>query len=355
VPGPPPNSSQLLRYPLSGLGLDMPPWQMWLEMDTNCGPYRDGEAIELALFDIDGPITDPESRRVEQPEILDLTLSFLGKNNFAAYNTGRASAIAYRRVISPQVARAISLGVDPGFVSSHIAVFAEKGAVSSIWDGERNQWNHNVDPATVVSPGLRDEVLNLLRNDLEFQAHIFYDHDKETMVSVEMRHETPEPTPVPVTVDVFKPIAERFAAEVRQLADERGYDDLEVDCTTIAVDIQRRGVGKDLGTRLAFEWIGSLGKRVARVHCFGDSRSDLAMATEAHSMMSRWFADADERVVYINVGERLVIDGSFRVRNFPNMYGLGTVAYLREISRSRSETRLSRAGTPGKLTSQTHE
>jgi len=154
------------------------------------------------------------------------------------------------------------------------------------------------------------------------------------MVSVEMRHETSEPTPAPVTVNVFKPVAERFAAEVRKLARDRGYDNLEVDCTTIAVDIQRSGVGKDLGTRLAFDWLHRLGKHAKRVYCFGDSRSDVAMAVEAYSVMRRWFADAAERVVYVHVGENLSIDGDFEVRSFPGMYGRGTVAYLRSLPES---------------------
>jgi hypothetical protein len=204
--------------------------------------------------------------------------------------------------------------------------------VTSFWDEGLGKWSHQIDPATVVPASLREEVADLLRGDAEFRTYIFCDRDKETMVSVEMRHETPGPSPMPVTPAVFKPVAERFSAEVRRLAQERGYDDIEVDCTTIAVDIQRPDVGKDLGTRLAFDWVRALGRHVERVHCFGDSRSDVAMATEAHSIMSRWFADAGERVVYVNVGAALAIDGAFAVKALPDTYGRGTVAYLRTLS-----------------------
>ena len=71
------------------------------------------------------------------------------------------------------------------------------------------------------------------------------------MVSVEMRHETAEPAQVPVTPGVFKPVAERFAAEVRRLATDRGYDDLEVDrshCATLTICYERVA-GKSLGFR----------------------------------------------------------------------------------------------------------
>lgn len=301
-------------------------------MRPDSGSSAGKDLTELAIFDIDGPVTDPASRKIEHSEILDLTLDFITARGYVAYNTGRASAIAHQRVISPLLARAQACGVNPEIVRRHVSVFAEKGAVTSFWDDGLGRWSHRIDPATVVSAGLRSEITSLLHSDPEFQTYIFFDSTKETMISVEMRHETAGPAPAPVTVGVFKSVAERFAAEARQVAKDRGYDDLEVDCTTIAVDIQRLGVGKDRGTRLAFDWLHQLGKQARRVHCFGDSGSDVAMAAEAYSLMSHWFADAGERVIYVNVGTDLAIDGGFLVRRFPGMYGRGTVAYLRALS-----------------------
>ena len=298
-------------------------------VSASCG---NGDAVELAIFDIDGPVTQPESRRIEQFEILDLTLDFILKNGYVAYNTGRASIIAHNRVILPLMSRAIARGLNPESVSGRIAIFAEKGGVASVWDGELGRWSHQVDPATEIPSDLRSAVIELLDSDHEFRTYLFYDSDKETMVSVEMRHYTRDSTPVPITVDVFRPIARRFASAAQQLAEDRGYDGLEVDRTTIAVDIQRHGVGKDLGARLAFDWLNALGKRASRVHCFGDSASDVAMAVEAYSVMRRCFADADKRVVYIHVGDALAVDCDFEIRSFPNMYGRGTVSYLSALS-----------------------
>jgi hypothetical protein len=301
-----------------------------LEMlHDNESPAED--LTELAIFDIDGPVTDPVKRRIEQLEILDLSLDFIMERGYIAYNTGRASSIAQQRVVSLLLARARARGISQQTASRRISIFAEKGAVTSSWDDNRGNWSHHVDPAAVVADGLRRAVRDLLRSDPEFQKYIFLDADKETMVSVEMRHESCEPKPAPTAVNVFKPVAERFAAEIRKVASDRGYDDLEIDCTTIAVDIQRRGVGKDLGTRLAFGWLDRLGKQVKRVHCFGDSRSDVAMAVEAYSLMRPRYADAAERVIYVNVGEDFDIDGEFEVRKFPGRYGHGTIAYLQAL------------------------
>jgi hypothetical protein len=307
-------------------------YEVALKVRSDAESSANKDVIELAIFDIDGPVTDPQSRRIEQPEILDLTLDFITERGFVAYNTGRASAVAYQRVISPLLAQALARGITSEVVSRRTSIFAEKGGVTSFWDDDLGQWSHRIEPGAKVPADLRDEVVDLLRSDHEFQAYIFHDTDKETMVSVEMRHETPGSSPVPVTVSAFKPIAERFAAKVRQLARDRRYDDIEVDCTTIAVDIQRRGVGKDLGTRLVFDWLDKLGKRVERVYCFGDSKSDVAMAVEAHAIMNRSFTDAGKRVVYIHVGEKLPIEGDFVVRSFPGMYWRGTIAYLRSLS-----------------------
>src|SRR5260370_74609 len=113
-----------------------------------------------------------------------------------------------------------------------------------------------------MRPGHRPPVpeeLALLGAGAECRACISVGEGRGARVSVERRPETAEPVPGPVTPAVFKPVAERFAAAVRRRAAERGYDDLEVDCTTIAVDIQRLGVGKDLGTSLAFDWLHGLG------------------------------------------------------------------------------------------------
>src|SRR5260370_11308593 len=202
---------------------------------------------ELAIFDIDGPVTAPQSRTIEHAEILDLTIDFVPARGYVAYNTGRASAVARQRVVSPRLARARARGLDPATVGRRVAVFAEKGAVTSCWDDGPGVWTHRIDPATVVPGGLRDEVVDLLRDDAEFRTYIFVDDGKETMVSVEMRHETAEPVPVPVTPAVFMPVAERFPAAGRRRAAERGAHDPELDCPTIAVDIQRPPVRTDPG------------------------------------------------------------------------------------------------------------
>jgi len=52
------------------------------------------------------------SRKIEHPEILDLTLDFITRRGYVAYNTGRASAIAHQRVISPLLARARARGIE---------------------------------------------------------------------------------------------------------------------------------------------------------------------------------------------------------------------------------------------------
>jgi len=93
-------------------------------LDT--GSFVKEDAIELAIFDIDGPVTHPESRRIEQFEILDLMLDFVNERGYIAYNTGRASAIAFHRVISPLLSRALERGMDPKMVSCCISILPRR-------------------------------------------------------------------------------------------------------------------------------------------------------------------------------------------------------------------------------------
>jgi hypothetical protein len=83
-------------------------------------PARE-ESAELAIFDIDGPVTAPQSRTIEHPEILDLTIDFITRQGYVAYNTGRASAIAHERVISPLLARARARGMHQEGLSRHLS------------------------------------------------------------------------------------------------------------------------------------------------------------------------------------------------------------------------------------------
>lgn len=298
-------------------------------MDPAVAGSQGATPVELAIFDIDGPVTAPESRKIEQPQLIDLTLDFIIQRGCVAYNTGRAAVTAYERVVSPLLRRARTRGLELAQVSRRIAILAEKGGVRGLWDDELGQWNYQVDPAAAVPEGIRAAIAELLGSDPEYLKYIFLDSHKQTMVSVEMRHETAGTGTRIVTVSDFTPVAARFAAQARQLVTEHGHVDIEVDHTTIAVDIQRRGVGKDLGARYAFEWLSGMNMRVSRVHCFGDSMSDVPMAAEAYSVMSRSYPDPGDRVTYVHVGGSAGPDAKYRVSAFPGMYGRGTVAYLR--------------------------
>ena len=46
-------------------------------MRPDFGSPAGKDLTELAIFDIDGPVTDPVSRKIEHSEILDLTLDFI--------------------------------------------------------------------------------------------------------------------------------------------------------------------------------------------------------------------------------------------------------------------------------------
>jgi hypothetical protein len=79
--------------------------------------------IELAIFDIDGPVTDPASRR-SSTRILDHAR--LHQKGYVAYNTGRASAIAHQRSFRRCSTRPAKRH-QPEFVSHHVDLRREGG------------------------------------------------------------------------------------------------------------------------------------------------------------------------------------------------------------------------------------
>jgi len=53
-------------------------------MNSDAASSSNEDAVEFAIFDIDGPVTQPESRRIEQPELLDLTLDFIPRKGLCS-------------------------------------------------------------------------------------------------------------------------------------------------------------------------------------------------------------------------------------------------------------------------------
>jgi hypothetical protein len=132
---------------------------------------------------------------------------------------------------------------------------------------------------------------------------MFYDPDKRTMISVEMKKG--------VKVSDFAPIQQELIPELEDLVQQHGVDqEIGVDGTRIATDIAHHRTGKALGADRVLDWLTQNQIDPSR-HQFitiGDSASDVQMAYR--------LAEEGLPVQFVYVGESEQLD-KLRAANPP--------------------------------------
>lgn len=252
--------------------------------------------LPVYLFDIDGVLTDPLTKKVSA-EILDLITASIVRGDVVAFNTGRAAPWVMKTLIEPLLQRDIA----PEKLKQIIFV-AEKGACWIVWEESTagaGEFVVKIDDALAIAPSLSEKLQASLAS---LSPAVFeFDRDKATMNSFEFK-----PRPGHTIDDEFQ-IFQSFKPEIvkrlTQVLDSEGQSgSFEVDATTIAIDVQHRSTGKDLGALRVDEYYRTLGIPLGRVLCFGDSRSDLAMM--------HYLANAGVDAHYFHVGDRRDLPGT---------------------------------------------
>lgn len=217
------------------------------------------------LLDVDGPIADPETRRVGIRSIVDDLVALANGGTPVVFNTGRSDAFVREQVIAPM--RAAGLRAD-----APVHAVCEKGATwFSLADGEDDV---HVDESLLVPTGFGEAVHALLEPE-GFTATMFWDDTKRTMVSVEKLIEADQ--------DAFLEARRRLEEREAEELDRRGLGDrYRVEPNIIAVDVEHRDVGKALGAERALELVREHGEAPRRWITAGDSRSDYDMADWLH-------------------------------------------------------------------------
>jgi hydroxymethylpyrimidine pyrophosphatase-like HAD family hydrolase len=215
------------------------------------------------IFDVDGVITNPSLKKVEQTEILHKIVHLLEQNNFVALNTGRSLAWVLERVINPM----LLLITDKSILTNFFAV-GEKGGTWISFNQEGEMKRH-LDISISVPKKLQDTVRTLIEN--EYSKSMFYDESKETMISTEMNDG--------YAIEEFGKYQKQLTTTMLQLlTTEKLEADLKVDPTTIATDIENKHVGKDFAIDKIVDWIKNNKTMPEMFIAFGDSESDLPMA-----------------------------------------------------------------------------
>lgn len=232
------------------------------------------------LFDVDGVITNPEQKRVTEPQIINEMVKRLEVDQPVALVTGRSLDFMKERIIV-LLKKSIK---ERKFLQNFLAV-GEKGGVwiSFTKDGtEQEETDKNIS----VPKDLQQEVKSLIEKG--FCDTMFFDNTKRTMISTEMIDSS--------NLQNYHKKQEVLNRNLEELIKKHQLSEsLEVDPTTIASDIQNKHVGKDFAAKRVLLWIEKSGFKPTVFITFGDSKSDIPMAQEVF--------DQNKKVKMVFVGK----------------------------------------------------
>ncbi len=238
------------------------------------------------IFDVDGVLT---GRGNQVPaELISSVAALIKENHPVAFNTGRDMAWVREKILEP-------LKLELGAISPLNAIFvAEKGAHVLRVDGGREE--ERIDTSLLPPKDLVERIKTYL---VEKPGEYFFDDRKLCMVTIES-------SPSPECQARFKDAGARLKQDISALLEryflDQGSTDASnwrVDQTQIALDLEHKDLGKDLGARKILQIWKELGITVAETHCFGDSVSDLKMDMACRQ------SDLVGRSVFHYVGPRI--------------------------------------------------
>lgn len=247
---------------------------------------------KIWIFDIDGVITNATSHEVEEPIILENILTSLRKGDPVALNTGRTLNFALQHVV-PAL---LNAGLTEEELTNFYAV-GEKGATTLYFkDGKFMIWR---DKELVIDESLRIELDEFVTN--EVGDTMFPGEPKPSMLSPQLKEKLP-----PDLVDKFTSQDHDLVyAFARAMIEERGLQDTyRVDKTNIAIDVENRKMGKDLGARRIIDWLKMRNIQPRHFIGVGDSGSDHQMTNELYKQTQNISDDTNPTVQFIFAGTR---------------------------------------------------
>ncbi len=265
----------------------------------------------ILVFDIDGVLTDPQSKEVNQPKILEYIENSLRTNHKIAFNTGRSAVWLEKKVIKP--IKKIIFQKEKNYSSlKNLLSICEMGNVVVTYNSNgkpiKKILNKNTIPKTLKQT-VRDIVSKL------YSESMFVDETKEVILTIEMNDS--------YSYEKYKKEQEKFQKEISIIM-ENYHSHLHVkpSSTTIAIDIKPIESGKNLGAKKILDWLSDQGENLKNFNfiCFGDSLSDLDM--------SDFFYHKNFQTLFVYVGENKRIKRLYPIVITQKKYTEGTFDYL---------------------------
>jgi len=239
------------------------------------------------LFDVDGVLTSPEAKRVEQAEIFDQLAKRLLGGHPVGLNTGRALEFVIEEVLQP-----LEKKLDGNPLLQNLFAIGEKGATWITYN-EKNQRIAVVDASISVPKELQQDVKELVSQP-PYADVMFCDETKKTMLTVELLSGK--------TIAEFEEPQRMLTEALKQLLLKHNLvDTLKIDAGHIATDIENKYVGKNLGAKRFVDLLEEKGLHPEEYRGFGDSRSDYDMYAELKKM--------GKKAVFVFVGRERALLG----------------------------------------------
>ena len=268
------------------------------------------KTVDVAyIFDVDGVITDPSEKKITEPEILDHIVQRLEAGEPVALNTGRSLVFMIDRVINPLLEKIKDKKILANFFAS-----GEKGGTWITFDEEGVMQRHK-DESISIPQSLQEKVRSLINDG--FLDSTFFDETKESMISTEMKDGYP--------VEEYTKQQKGLNAKLQELVNQENLtENLKIDPTTIATDIENKHVGKGFAVERILRWLKEKGIKPQLFMAFGDSLSDFPMAEKLY--------EKGEKVQFVFVGKsETKKERPFSIKRTQSLYGKGTVEFLKSL------------------------
>lgn len=264
------------------------------------------------LFDVDGVLTDPVSKLVTEPELLDYILMFLSRGDPVAFNTGRSLEWLQERVLPPLFAKAEDLRIFTRFI-----VIGEKGETWMVWD-EKGAMRQQTTEGLSMPQELRNKCRELIEK--QYSDAMFFDTTKTVMITAEMQDN--------YDIQKFQATKNQFIEELHSILVSLGLDKSYVlHKDAISVSIEHKHVGKALGAKRFLTFLKERDLQPEQFYCFGDTITDIEMAD---ALQKR---GEDVTLVYTGDKKQLgKITKPYPIV-FATGYTQGTLAYLKSLEK----------------------
>lgn len=256
----------------------------------------------LWIADIDGVFTDFYGRPNEKAIFLSATI---GSREPFTYVTGRGAKWLTRHFL-PTLKKIYQekpprLGL----------ICAEYGGVILRW--QKGQWHKEHNPQFPALDDLRDK----LRSQIAKVPGVFFDEEKEVMITIEAKHDLRATDHNGVEKGL------RIAEQLLQ-GQVKIHPGLEYQRTTYACDLIPKGMNKAYGTSHILAHVGG---GPEHVHLLGDSYSDLLLADpiRARHLSYTIHFVGDETALTAKLRKKYSIEIS------PKQYAEGTVEVLQQF------------------------